>query len=114
MELTLDIIEDIHVGRVTGRLETSVSEDFRVALERVLRECPGPVVLDLEGVGFIASACLGAMVGFRQNLGDDRVLIITGLSVPIHKMFKVASFDRIFQIASTTDEAVSLLNARPQ
>ena len=110
MELILDTIDDVHIGRVTGRLETSVSEDFRGALERVLRECPGPVVLDLEGVGFIASACLGAMVAFQQNLAPNQCLVISGLSVPIHKMFKVASFDMIFQIADSTEEAVVLLN----
>ena len=74
MELILDTIDDVHIGRVTGRLETSVSEDFRGALERVLRECPGPVVLDLEGVGFIASACLGAMVAFHSPVLQGRAV----------------------------------------
>ena len=75
----------------------------------VAQQCPGPIVLDMEGVGFIGSACLGALVHFRQKLSAEQTLAISGLSVPIHKMFKVATFDKIFQLAGTADEAVALL-----
>ena len=109
MELTFDTVDNVHVCRLAGRLEAAVSDDFRAALEQVTTQCPGPIVLDMEGVGFIGSACLGALVNFQKKLGDQQTLAISGLSVPIHKMFVVATFDKIFKIAGTADEGVALL-----
>ncbi len=108
MELVIDIIDNVHVARVAHRLDQSTSDEFRAALEHVAQRCPGRIVLDLEGVGFICSACLGAMVSFKQKLTPEQSLVLTGLSVPIHKMFKVAAFDRIFQIADTPEQAMAM------
>ena len=108
MELIFDKSGDVDVCCFSGRLDSVVADDFRSALQDITEKCTGSVVLDMEQVAFIGSACLGAMVSFRQKLTAGSSLALCGLSVPIHKMFKVAALDRVFQIAATRDEAVAL------
>lgn len=109
MELIFDKSGDVDVCCFSGRLDSVVADDFRSALQDITEKCTGSVVLDMEQVAFIGSACLGAMVSFRQKLTAGSSLALCGLSVPIHKMFVVATFDKIFKIAGTADEGVALL-----
>lgn len=109
MDVHMEIVGSVTVCRLAGRLDMGGTDLFRSTLGKLAEEGSGPVVLNLEEIAFIGSACLGALVSFHQKLGSDRALALCGLSVPIHKMFKVAAFDRIFQIVPTQTDAVALV-----
>jgi len=109
MDLARETVNNVGVWCVGGRLDSAEADAFRSGLARIVAEDAGPVVLDMTGVAFIGSAALGALVTFRKELGEGRKLALCGLSVPIHKMFKVAAFDKIFQITASQAEAVSLV-----
>ena len=111
MELAQMELGSICVCRISGRLDVAESDAFRSALHDVAEETTGPIVLDLEGVAFIGSACLGALIALRRHLGKDRPVALSGLSVPVHKLFKISMIDRLFDIHPSAQDAVSAMKS---
>jgi len=109
MALTTEIIGEVCVCRISGRLDAEAADAFRKELHMVGEEVAGPVVFSFQEVGFIGSACLGALIGCRTKLGKDRPVALCDLSVPIHKMFKFAALDQLFLAAPTVADAISLV-----
>ena len=109
MELTRETIDNVCVCRISGRLDAEAADTFRTMLHQVSALAGGPVVFSLEGVQFIGSACLGALVSCRAKLGKDRAIALFGLGAPVRQVFASAKLDQVFQIASTEADAMMLV-----
>jgi anti-sigma B factor antagonist len=84
-------------GRVllSGRLDASRVESVRTVLSAVTGSC----TLDFSGLEYISSLGLGVLLEAQKRLtGAGHGLVITNLSTHIADLFKLAGFDRIFEI----------------
>jgi anti-anti-sigma factor len=110
MKMSQQEIEGVCVCRFEGSLDTDAADQLRTSLHHVMESSEGPVVLNLEKVGFLSSVGLSALITFRQRLSaKNRKLALCGLSIPIHKLFKISCLDSVFDIVPSESEALSEL-----
>ncbi len=78
-----------------GRLDAAQEEKARVVLDSL----DETTVLDCKDLSYIASAGLGILLRAQKKLqANGKTLRIIGLSPHLREIFKMVSFDRIFQI----------------
>jgi len=92
------------------RMDASVAVDFKEKMASLINEGHDLVVLDMEGVDFIDSSGLGAIVSSLKTIGRKGDLVISGLQQTVMSMFKLTRMDRVFRIFQNRDEAVAALS----
>lgn len=99
---------EITVVALEGSLEVGKQEKLK---ENLLKQAPpsaSRMVLDLSGVNFIDSACLGALIAVARRLreqgGDVK---IAALNTEVKSIFQITRLDRVFEIFEKKEEAVS-------
>ncbi len=84
---------------VTGQFNFSVYQKFREACQQVTAPRTS-FVIDLRGTEYMDSSALGMLLLLRERSGGDAADIhITNCNPEIRKIFAIANFDRLFQIA---------------
>ncbi|MEM1209953.1 MAG: STAS domain-containing protein [Planctomycetota bacterium] len=67
-------------------------------------------ILDLSAVEFLASACIGVLVQFMQDLEHIRGrLALVGCQDPVKFLFQVTRLDQVFHLYDDVDEAQAAL-----
>jgi anti-sigma B factor antagonist len=80
---------------ITGRLDASQVDRVREELKAVDSSC----VVDFSGLDYISSAGMGVLLGVQKRLsGDGQSLRLVNLNKHIREIFRIAGFDRVFQI----------------
>ena len=78
-----------------GRLDAAQEEKARVVLDSL----EDTKVLDCKNLSYIASAGLGILLRAQKKLqASGKTLRIVNLSPHLREIFKMVSFDRIFQL----------------
>ena len=78
-----------------GRLDAAQEEKARVVLDSL----DDTTVLDCKNLSYIASAGLGILLRAQKKLqASGKTLRIVNLSPHLREIFKMVSFDRIFQL----------------
>ena len=94
--------------RVEGVIKLGESASFFTqALQRVLEEETGPVVIDLSRIDMIDSTGIGELVGYLGRFRDHRrELILVNPSDRIRKLLEVAHLAELFPTYDTVEDAV--------
>ncbi|MEE9269675.1 MAG: STAS domain-containing protein [Candidatus Krumholzibacteria bacterium] len=90
-------IKDTGDGKIllSGRFDASQTEHART----VLREVTGSLVIDFAELDYISSAGLGVLLGAQKRLGESgSSLKLVSMNKHIREIFRIAGFDRIFEI----------------
>ena len=65
----------------------------------MLREVTGSLVIDFAELDYISSAGLGVLLGAQKRLGESgSSLKLVSMNKHIREIFRIAGFDRIFEI----------------
>lgn len=111
MEISTGIENGALVASVTGRIDGTNAKQFEDDLLARISENSSKVVLDLEGLAYISSAGLRAILLIAKNLSQsDSELLICSLSPSVDEIFKVSGFDRILSTFSSRSKALESLN----
>ncbi|MEI6733170.1 MAG: STAS domain-containing protein [Comamonadaceae bacterium] len=87
-------------------LDASNAREFRDAIQLMMRERTR-VVLDMEGVKFVDSSGLGALISCLRLLnGREGDFRLCAMSKPVRALFELMRIDRVFNIHNTREEAV--------
>jgi len=97
-------IDGVPVARLHGEIDRSNAE--RVA-PQLLVLAPGPVVVDLSGLGFLGSAGLQVLFGLAQQAG--RLAVVAPVDAPYRRAIEVAELGRVALIADTLEAALEHL-----
>ena len=90
-------IRDSGEGRIhlSGRFDASQADKAR----DVLGQLNGDTVVDFGELDYISSAGLGVLLGAQKRLTDaGQRLILANMNRHIREIFRIAGFDRIFEI----------------
>ena len=108
------IVEKKHLDNFTilyveGLIKLGESaEFFSSALENVLKNDSGNVIIDFTKIDYIDSTGIGELVGYLGKFtAQSRKLILVNPSERIQKLLKLAKLDAVFKIYGTEEEAVS-------
>ena len=105
-----DTSKGILVIALSGQLDAHTAPDFERLLEQTIREdVRTKIVLDFAPLEYIASAGLGVLMGFIEEvreLGGD----IKFAAVPekIYHVLDLLGFPIVFQIAPAVDDAIAM------
>ncbi|NGX99140.1 MAG: STAS domain-containing protein [Candidatus Afipia apatlaquensis] len=96
------------IAEMTGELDIESSDEFKSTLKGIIETGPPVVVLDFEGVTFVDSSGLGAIVGVEREGNSNGCRIrITGTHGPVAKVFAITCLDKVFPRYEDRESALS-------
>jgi anti-sigma B factor antagonist len=93
------------------RLDDTIIEQMQEQVSTAATQRPGmPVILDMAKVEYVPSLGLGALVGLSRRLRQDgHRFLIVGLQHEVRTLFAITRLDKLFEIRSSVDDALSHL-----
>ena len=100
--------DGIVVVTPAGEMDAVTSPALARELDGILSsEPPRGVVVDLAGVGFCDSRCIGVLVAaYRQARDLGSGLVVAEPQRQVMRLFMIAGIDQVIPIAETVDGAV--------
>lgn len=98
------------VAHLRGQAHNDQADRLRDALGTIVRGPRGPVIVDLRGLSFIATAGLGELLSFREQLaarGD--ALHLAGADAHIADMFRRTRLGELFPMFPDADTAIAAM-----
>lgn len=89
------------------RIDAAIAIQFKDGMRGLLSAHADRVVLDLNGVEFIDSSGLGAIVASMKLMPNGGKLELADLSPAVDKVFRLTRMDSIFNIHENVDAAVN-------
>jgi len=90
------------------RLDAHNSGELKAQMARLFEEGKNNLIIDLQGVKFVDSSGLGAMVsGFKNASSRNGSLKLSGLQLQVKSMFELTRLHRVFEIFPDVDEALA-------
>lgn len=107
MELSSEKAGSLQVITVnSARIDAAVAIEFKDAMRAETNNDNPTVILDLSQVDFIDSSGLGAIVASMKHLGQDRALVLAGLTPTVEKVFRLTRMDSVFSVCPTLESAL--------
>jgi anti-sigma B factor antagonist len=108
LSIETDNTQNISVMKVMGRVDSETAPQFDNALSELLNGNRNKIVLNLQGVEFLSSAGLRAMVkalkDAQKSGGDVR---LASVSQPIEVILRTVGMLQMFKMFSTSEEAAA-------
>ena len=93
-----------------GELDLRTAPSLRVQLADLVRRCDTDVVLDLEGVVFIDSTGLAAMLNVLRRLTRaGRRLMLVCPDGPVRRILRLTRLDSTFSVHGSVEDALEAL-----
>ncbi|MEL7088554.1 MAG: STAS domain-containing protein [Pseudomonadota bacterium] len=89
-----------------ARIDAAVAIEFKDAMRQATESGSPTVILDLSEVDFIDSSGLGAIVASMKHMGQDRSLVLAGLTPTVDKVFRLTRMDSVFGVFPTLQTAL--------
>ena len=108
-DLTVDTrdVEDVTVLYPRGFINAHTVRGFDGAIQQAVARRRYKLVVNCEGLVYIASAGLGAMMGaieeIRNSGGDLR---LAGLNDTVRNIFEILGFNHLYRTYASEEEAV--------
>ena len=105
--------EDTVVLALEGELDLRTAPSLRMRLAEVLQRRDADVVLDLEGVTFIDSTGLAAMLNaLRRLTRAGRCLMLACPDGPVLRILRLTRLDSTFSVHAYVEDALAALAER--
>ncbi|MDY6905703.1 MAG: STAS domain-containing protein [Thermodesulfobacteriota bacterium] len=80
-------------------LVASMADEFRAELQALVREKPGQIIIDMNGVEMVDSVGIGVMIAVHNSLSkSEGILKIINADKNIYNLFKTMRLDRHFAV----------------
>lgn len=97
----------ILIVRVEGSLDAKAAPVFQKRLRKEIGGGAQNVVINLSGIDYIASAGMGVLIEFNQQVGESGGRVkLSAISDKVKKIFRLLGFERLFEIYSNDREAI--------
>ena len=107
MEISYNSLgSDTYLVKLNGALNARSAEDAKQTFRDLSDKSAKRVIVDLDGVPFIDSSGLAALVsGLKTFGGDAQNLRLAAPQSQARLLFELTMFDRVFQIFDSVAEA---------
>ncbi len=108
MEITTEILNEVAVIAIKGKLNVTTVADLESAFNTLFEDSKKNVVVDCCELDYISSAGLRALLAAAKQFKKvGGVIVLASLSNNVQQVFEISGFTSIFPIYSSKDEAVS-------
>jgi anti-sigma B factor antagonist len=94
-------IVSVQISRVTAATVPAL----KAAIAAVIASGHHRLIIDMEGVSFLDSSGLGAMVGLLKLVGSRGDVVVCSLQPSVDQMFRLTRMDKVFRIFHDADAA---------
>ena len=110
MDYRVEKHEEVDVLKVSGRLDLVSSNNLKDSVRQRLDSKRTLLVLNMQGVDFINSSGLGALVSILKDvrLVNGR-LVLSELAPYVQEIFEITQLANVFEIKPTEAEAVQMM-----
>ena len=99
MEVTINRQDDKTIVVFAGRLDTPSSQEVSNALEPVVADAKGTIILDCKDLEYISSSGLRIFLTVRKAAAaQGGTVIVKGMRDAIRNIFMMTGFLNLFQI----------------
>lgn len=112
MEIKFDKIEQTLVVYIVGDIDHHTSQIIKNSCNRELKHshCKN-IIFDMTQVHFMDSSGIGMIIGrYKETEIFGGMVIATGVSKVLDKIFTLSGLYKIIKCYSTTAEAISVIN----
>lgn len=105
--------QQVCVLRITGYLDGHTYHEFEARLAALLESGHFNIVVDFQGLSYISSAGLGALLNAHTRVREQSgEVIITGLSEKTRRLFDLLGFSHVLNLHDAIDDAVRAFAAQ--
>jgi anti-anti-sigma factor len=90
---------------LSGELDVTSVAELREALDALVANGSGGLVVDLSEVSFIDSLSIAAIVAAKRRLGDERRMAIVASHPYVLLIFEAGGLDSVVPLFATADDA---------
>ena len=108
-DLTVDTkdVEDVTVLYPRGFINAHTVRGFDAAIQKAVARGRVRIVVSCEGLDYIASAGLGAMMGAIEEIrGAGGDLRLAGLNDTVRNIFEILGFNHLYRIYPSEMDAI--------
>ncbi len=109
--MTQETRGDVHLIKISGRVQQDDSIRLEEALEKALHESQQKIVIDLTDAKHICSTALGVLVSMkrrlRRNNGDIKLAVDEG---DVKNLLQITMLDRVFELHENQESAIRACN----
>jgi len=99
MNLSIDEKQGVAIISVLERrIDAACAIQFKDVFQKTVPKGESRVILDLDGVEFVDSSGLGAIVGLMKTLAPETKLELSTMGETVKKVFALTHMDRVFTI----------------
>lgn len=96
MELTVTFQDKTATVTIVGSIDTLTSQELSDKITQTAPDCE-KMILDMNGVDYISSAGLRAIIAANRMLGKDN-LILRGVNKNVMEVFRMTGFVKALKI----------------
>lgn len=104
--------DGIAVVAVEGEIDLATIPAFEAAIGEALAHKPTALIVDLSGVGFLASAGLQSLVATHESIGKSAEFAVVADGPAISRPIELTGLDQILSLHPTMAEAIAAVGAR--
>lgn len=111
MDLVTSRSQDIVVAEACARVDSMNAREFEQALNRSIGDGDQGMVVDCEGLSYISSAGLRAVLLTAKALArQGKGFAMCGMGGTIREVFAISGFDKIIPVHASRQKAVAALS----
>jgi anti-sigma B factor antagonist len=111
MQIVLEMIGDVQVVVLSGRMDFTSSNEFQARMESAIAAGARKVLFDLGDLQYISSSGLGVFIfTAKQVQPDSGKVAFTGLKQHVKNVFDMVGFLNLFEVYLTRDEGLDALS----
>lgn len=92
------------------RLTAVNAKTFKDETIALINDGSSLLVIDFQGISFLDSSGLGALVGVLKRIGSRGELVVSGLSSEVEQLFRICRMDRVFKAYGDANSAVQAMS----
>ena len=101
-------VADVTVLYPHGFINAHTVREFDSAIQKAVVRRRFKIVVNCEGLSYIASAGLGAMMGAIEEIrGSGGDLRLAGLNDTVHNIFEILGFNHLYRTYPSEAEAIA-------
>lgn len=92
------------ISVIAGRLDAAIAPDLKRECASIIDGGTSRIMLNLDGVQFMDSSGLGAVISSFKLTGQKGEFVICNMNETVREIFTLTHMDRLFEIYPSADE----------